>query len=878
MKVHQEIACLFFCLLIFLGRTTAQSPNMLKQSPNITALRAMKTAVNMPVSVVVTDVLAFKIFLAKHLPTAIVSFEYPLARVVVVVATEENWLDTISQYRLVQFIDGSHKPIFEELKVPGHNLSVNRINTSHADFPNISGKNITISLKENAFDGNDIDFKGRFVVNARSLKTMTAHANIMATLAGGAGNSSAVGRGVAYGSRLLSSGFNNLFPEPVAYFDSLNITVQNHSYGTALENYYGPEAFAYDKLMEARPSTLLLFSAGNSGTQAASSGAYANLPTFANLTGNFKMAKNALVVGSVDSFGVSDVFSSRGPAYDGRLKPDLVSFSPDGTSGATALVSGSAALVQQAIKEKQAVAQVPSALVKAILLNSADDAGALGIDFVTGFGNLNTRRALETVENQQFMEGKVTNANTWTTALTIPQNTAQLKLTLAWLDSSLMPTNGRALTQDIDVEIENTQTGVIFRPWVLNPSPHLDSLKQLPTRKRDTLNNVEQVTIDLPSSGNYTVRVMGTKLTAPQTFYIAYQLDTMHHFKWTFPKTTDNILANNTAVLRWETTLKAAKMVLKYKNTEGGTWTTIDSFSTNKPYQIWRVPDALETGQLLMDMDGQTFVSDTFFISKKMDLTVAFNCADSVGLSWTKLPNVLDYQLFTLGENYLESIRIVQDTFVVIQKKDVKSPYFTVAPVLKKHILGIKPPTPDYAQQGVGCYISTFFAELKTDKTISLNLSIGTTYNLKKLVFERRDNNGIFKPLTEFPADKLVYEVTNILPQNGRNVFRVRFETQRDNAAFVSDETFVFFLDNQDYSVFPNPTLPNTPLSILAKKQEENVIFRLFDTFGRLVLQTKLIETKTDMPLPIDLAKGFYVYRIEKEGKGIMSGRLLIVE
>lgn len=872
LKIILSLCIVFFILV----KANTQNTQSINHSPAVAVFLKSKTVLNLPLSVVVTDIAAFKIFLKSDMPTAKIHFEYPLANVLIVSDTEGGWLDKLVNCPLVQFIDKGQKSFKEELKVPGHNLFVNRINAAHADFPTVSGKNIVISIKENAFDSSDIDIQGRFMSNTQSNKILTTHSNLMATLIAGAGNSSKNGQGVAYGSRLLSTGFNNLFPESDTYFDTLKISVQNNSYGSVLESFYGAEAFAYDKLLEAKPTVLMVFSSGNNGAQKPTTGTYADLGTFSNLSGNYKMAKNIVVVGSVDSFGVPDPLSSRGPAYDGRLKPDLVAFSPDGTSGAAALVSGSAALVQQALMDKQKTTALPSsALVKAVLLNSAEDVGTEGIDFVTGFGNLNTRRALETVANEQFVEGKVALGEKWTTTLNIPQNISQLKATLVWLDPSVSPNLKQALTQDLDLELENKQTGVVYQPWVLNHKANIDSLKLLPIRQRDSLNNVEQITIEQPMAGNYILRVIGTKVLNPQSFSIVYQFDTAQSFKWTFPKTSDNVLADNTSVLYWETTFKSTKAILKYKNTEGGAWTTIDSFIIGKERR-WQVPNVLETAQLRMDIGASSFISDTFFISKNLGLRVAFNCADSLGLLWSKLSDTMSYQLFALGKQYLEPIKILRDTFVVFSKKAYPTRYFTVAPLLKNHFLGIKPPTPDYAQQGVGCYIETFYADLLVDKTVALSATIATTRHLKRLFFERLEN-GQFKTLGVFTANDLTYAMTDSMPLSGRNVYRVRIETQ-SNQNFVSEEVIVFLLNQNDYLVFPNPMIPSTPLSILSKNIEPKVKFRLFDTFGRLIFERKLDNYKIDASLPPHLAEGIYIYRIEKAGKVVFMGKLLVIQ
>jgi hypothetical protein len=61
-------------------------------------------------------------------------------------------------------------------------------------------------------------------------------------------------------------------------------------------------------------------------------------PAFANLTGNFKMAKNVLTIAAIDSTDEIPDLSSAGPVYDGRLAPQLTAPGPNGTSDAAAFV------------------------------------------------------------------------------------------------------------------------------------------------------------------------------------------------------------------------------------------------------------------------------------------------------------------------------------------------------------------------------------------------------------------------------------------------------------------------------------------------------------------------------------------------------------
>jgi hypothetical protein len=109
------------------------------------------------------------------------------------------------------------------------------------------------------------------------------------------------------------------------------------------------------------------------------------------------MAKNIITVGATDSFANVELLSSRGPAFDGRVKPELVAFGQDGSSGAAALVSGTAILIQQAFKNQHQDSLPPASLVKAALINGADELGSPGPHFISGFGGLNAKESVRSV-------------------------------------------------------------------------------------------------------------------------------------------------------------------------------------------------------------------------------------------------------------------------------------------------------------------------------------------------------------------------------------------------------------------------------------------------------------------------------------------------
>ncbi|MCY7328242.1 MAG: S8 family peptidase, partial [Saprospiraceae bacterium] len=655
-------------------------------------------------------------------------------------------------------------------------------------------------------------------------------------------------------------------------YTAQNINLQNHSYATDIENYYAAGALAYDRSLAVHPALLHVFSAGNSGLLTSLSGTYANIPGFANLTGNFKMAKNVLTVAALDSFGQVAPFSSRGPAYDGRLKPDLAAFGNDGTSGAAALVSGAAAVTQQALRTP--TGELPlAALVRALLLNGADDVAPPGPDFFSGFGNLNLRTTVQTAVDQQFITGEIGNGETRSFPLSLPPNIRRLKVMLAWDDPPAAPNARRALRNDLDVQVMGPD-GAVWLPWVLQHFPHADSLRLPANRRRDTLNNVEQVTLnDLPA-GAYTLRVSGARiLDATQSFSLVWHWADADRFAWSFPVKNDPVVAGQEVILRWESTFADTTGSLHYRPVGSSDWLPIASvLDLRTGYFRWSVPDVFAEAKLRIQVAGQLFESDTFLIAKELRMKIGFNCPDSVMLYWNAAAPDAAYQIYGLGERYLEALFAVHDTFVVLQKATFPQRRFAVAPSGQDGgVTGLRSAAPDVGEQGVACYFKSFLAELNEEAQVDLSLRIGTTYGVSRVFFEKQKGNA-FYTLNEQIADNEMFAFTDNTPQRGLNTYRVQL-LLANGAWLLSDTITVYFAGENGVWVFPNPISEQGTLQVVSAFSEE-ADFLLFDVLGRLILERKLDEVPVEVALE-DLPRGVYYWGINTGGKMEKGGILL---
>ena len=817
----------------------------------------------------------------NNLPTEIKQYKYVEIKINTggnfsffnIQATVGELLSQIITQANVTFVeDASRKPT-EELQVSKLDLSVNKINLAHSKFPQWNGDGITVSVKEDKPDTTDIDFKGRFLTTNLASAFVSNHAAVMATMIAGGGNSWHLGKGAAWGSTISSSNFATLLPDATAAYQQYNITVQNHSYGVGVENYYGADAAAYDASVITTPSLLHVFSSGNSGTAASSTGTYSGLTGFANVTGSFKMSKNSIVVGATDSFNVVATLSSKGPAHDGRVKPELVALGEDGSSGAAALTSGTVLLLQQCYK--QLYGSLPaSSLMKAVLINSADDVGNTAIDYASGYGSLNAFKALKTLQLGRFLSGSVAQSGTRLFNIAIPSGIKKIHATLVWIDPPAAPNATKALVNDIDLDVTNTTSGQNWQPWVLNAFPHPDSLQQTATRKRDSLNNAEQVTIENPVAGTYQFRVSGYDVTTiSQDFYLAYQFDSTDVFEWQSPGSNDFVFSSSEHIIRWSSSFNNNTGLLEFSLNDGLNWQIIDgTVNLQNGYYKWSTPNLISNALLRMTVNGQQFTSDSFTISQRTSTSVGFNCADSFLFYWSKIPGINNYRVYKLGSKYLEPIITTSDSFFVLPKNSNASLHYAVAPLIANKE-GMKSYTFNYTTQGVGCYIRSFLSSLFNNEA-TLNLSLGTLYGINKIVVEKLERTGFVAIQQQINPFNLSTTFSDAALKKGLNIYRIKLELTGGGVVYSQQET-VYYLSGSNYLVYPNPVQQNQPINILGSDSPEETKLLILNTKGSKIAEYAIDETLTKIPA-IRLSKGMYIFHFIRSGQRDESMKVIV--
>jgi len=794
------------------------------------------------------------------------------ARYAVVSCRSDILLERIVPISCVRYVGRESRTPREESRVLDLYLAPNKVNTIHSGYPSLNGAGLVLSVKELSFNPDDIDLKGRTLPSSVSASEISNHATDMATLAAGGGNSFITGLGPAYGASIISASFENLAPEPTEFFQNNDVSVQNHSYGTVVENFYGTLARQYDEVAREVPTTLQIFSSGNRGQSVANGSVYAGTAGAATLTGNFKQAKNILVVGAADTASRVLSFASRGPAYDGRIKPELVAYSSIGTSNAAALVSGISLILQQAYREREGSLPTSDAL-KAILVNSAEDVGRPGIDFESGYGNVNAAAALKIVQEGHYVMSSVSPGGTFTLDLNIPANTRSLKVTVVWNDAAAVENAGKALVNDLDLEVSSGSN--TWLPWILNTSP--SEIQQPATRGTDRLNNIEHVSLENVEGGVYTISIIGHDLPAgPQAFALVYQWDLNDQFEWFFPRQGDNVPYNGETAtyFYWKSTHDGFG-VLEWTTDDGLTWNPIaENVDLAEGRFRWAaVPFISTTARARMRVGNEAFETEPFVISRPTRMSVGFDCADSVMIRWQKNTAALRYHVYNEDSPYSNKVYTTTDTFFIFQKNDFQGSRFAIQPELTNGLV-LRSPMTDYSALGTECFILSF-NDVLTPEGILLNLQLGTVYGVERVFLEREITTG-FQVIDEYGApDTEFLSFLDASPAQGYNRYRIRLALV--NGEETSSEILEnFFVSAVPFFVFPNPVRQLDEVRIFSRYEDSfEMVFNLFKSDGTHVLMQELFSDREFIMLE-GLTPGLYLYTLTSTSNRY-SGKLVIL-
>lgn len=548
------------------------------------------------------------------------------------------------------------------------------------------GRGVTVGHGDDGLIGPHIDFQGR-VDNTTAGPNGGTHGDHVAGIIMGAGNLDPRVRGQAVGAFNFYQTYPNNWTQAPANYASATrkVRVTNSSYGDGNNTGYTSNTRTVDQQMRQLPFLLHVFSSGNSGTSNYNYGAGAG---WGNITGGHKMGKNVLTVGNVDYRDVLESSSSRGPANDGRIKPDICAVGTNvqstvnpniyevmtGTSMACPGVAGVSAQLVGAYRNLNNGAEAPAALLKAALMNTADDLGNPGPDFKFGYGRINALRAVRVLEGHTYYRDTLAQGQSRTYVLPVPPGKRQLRVMLHWTDMEAAVNARPALVNNLDLTgVDAADPTTTLRPFILDHRPTVAQLNANAVQGRDSINNVEQIIVESPGGavGRYTFTVTGRRVPlGRQGYWLTYSL-VDRGVELTYPIGGEGFVPGEIEALRWDAPDSSQPFALDYSTNNGSTWLPITAsvLGTNRTYD-WLVPAGLTSGQMRVRVRQGAFTSQsaaTFTAAPlPTSITTDYRCLTDTRLSWTASAGATSYTVYRLGAMYMDSVTTVTGTSAVV--------------------------------------------------------------------------------------------------------------------------------------------------------------------------------------------------------------------
>ncbi len=506
------------------------------------------------------------------------------------------------------------------------------------------------------------------------------HQDHVTGIIAGAGLLQADKKGLAPGLTVYNHQTSSVISLAASLRQNYGVTLINNSYGVNLNcsragNYSSTSSFL-DAQMNSQTDILHVFAAGNQGGSACSPfpGGYNTISE------GYPVSKNALTVGSSSGQDQFAWFSSRGPVRDGRVKPEIVAngnqiFSTvpfdaygekGGTSMAAPVLTGVLALLTQQYKISNNQELPEAALLKALVCNTAEDLGQANVDYSYGYGRVNARRARRSIVNQWFRSGTIVSNGLNQFNVTAPANAKGLKVMLSWSDPAATSGATKALINNLDLNVLNG-SGITFLPWVLNPAPA--SVGLAATRKVDTLNNMEQVTLPVNGGENISIKVNAKLISGiNQKYWITYEWQ-MPELILTSPGAGTFVQAGQSIKFQWDMAeMNPSQMVLE---------SSLDSVSGFAQVSTINNPMALFQSIVLPNSSfekryyrlnatvGSDFVLSNvsgIAISQKPNLSIQ-SCNQTASLTWNLIPEATKYEILKLdlSEGKWNSIGFTND-------------------------------------------------------------------------------------------------------------------------------------------------------------------------------------------------------------------------
>lgn len=234
--------------------------------------------------------------------------------------------------------------------------------------------------------------------------------------------------------------------------------------------------------------------------------------------------------------------------------------------------------------------------------------------------------------------------------------------------------------------------------------------------------------------------------------------------EWGYPHNKSSLTGGSQQILRWQISPPLKGM---------GRLEWLDLLDSNQNWQLitntleigdefysWTVPKITTYAKLRITSDDIQLESPAFGILENDELNTLNYCDDNAYLSWSVSSNATKYNIYELGEKYMEYLGSTRDTFLLLNNSMSKSRYISVFPVIKDNEL--RASYTYRIDDNLRCYFKNFYALKYIADKPELALELNTNYQIAKIVIERKVNDQFQFIETLTPQNSLSYFLLKI--------------------------------------------------------------------------------------------------------------------
>lgn len=569
---------------------------------------------------------------------------------------------------------------------------------------NLTGKGVVIGLGDTYSPISHPDI-GRRVISMTYSPYPDSHGIHIGGIAAGSGLLNQKYRGYAPAAKIVYREGSGILRDTKRSVDNYGMVVTSNTYGTSYYCDYFGMYFSGSSLLDQQafefPYLQHVFAAGNSGGQPNCSG----FPQgFATVLGDYQSAKNIISVGNTEINGTISYYSSKGPAKDGRIKPEIAAPGTDivstitgnryaagsGTSMSSPAVAGGAALLYERYRQLNQNNNPKNALIKAVICNGATDKGLPGPDYSYGFGQMNLLRSFVMIDKGRYRSGELAHEEHTSHEIVVPPNTATLKVMIYWNDrASSVFAGGKTLVNNLDLTLTQPDGS-----RVLPKFPSLADPTAAATSGVDAVNNIEQIVIEQPAAGTYLAEVVATKIpTGIQEYVIVYDI-IEPELLVSYPLAGEQLTKGDVVNIHWESYGEEnSTFNVAYSADNGSSWTTINAnVPADRRLLAWTIPDVVTTStkvRVTRNSDGLTNVGGAFTILSIPTAKLGpEQCEGYVALEWTAVDGATDYEVMLSSGNEMRHIGVTNALKYTVSALSKDSTYYVSVRARKDQVPG----------------------------------------------------------------------------------------------------------------------------------------------------------------------------------------------